>query len=345
MKKIDRRFRPLAARAVFESSKRIRIYGVEFEEEFLADLVASYLSDVGALRPPTLIDAYETYMREHPAASLKDFRRFTGHYFSRFATYAGDVDLYRLRRTHALSYRDALLEQGLSPNSVRRSIRAIKAIIGFSYGYYGIDRINPFSDIRIKGEGYVPMRFVQYSPDLLLRAKACLIANSTAYALVGLIQLNTGMRISEPALAKLDDLVLDHKIPHLWIRRNEVTNRKTASSVRAVPLLGVSLDAATELSARAQLAGSEWLVPQYGREGGNAACSLALNKLLKPLGMHSHMFRHAFMDRLRTAAPMDMHTADAILGHSKGSHYAHTGYGWIAKSLEYQQQLIAKVVI
>jgi integrase len=45
--------------------------------------------------------------------------------------------------------------------------------------------------------------------------------------LAALIQLNTGMRISEPVLTRLDDLVLDHDIPHLWVRKNCLTDRKT----------------------------------------------------------------------------------------------------------------------
>jgi len=45
--------------------------------------------------------------------------------------------------------------------------------------------------------------------------------------LAALIQLNTGMRISEPVLARLDDLVLDHEIPHLWVRKNSLNDRKT----------------------------------------------------------------------------------------------------------------------
>jgi hypothetical protein len=35
------------------------------------------------------------------------------------------------------------------------------------------------------------------------------------------------MRISEPVMARLDDLVLDHDIPHLWVRKNSLTDRKT----------------------------------------------------------------------------------------------------------------------
>jgi hypothetical protein len=59
------------------------------------------------------------------------------------------------------------------------------------------------------------------------------------------------MRISEPVLARLDDLVLDHDIPHLWVRKNSLTDRKTQASIRCVPLLGVSLKAAQELHCRA----------------------------------------------------------------------------------------------
>jgi hypothetical protein len=43
----------------------------------------------------------------------------------------------------------------------------------------------------------------------------------------------------------MDDLVLDHDIPHLWVRKNSLTDRKTQASIRCVPLLGVSLEALT----------------------------------------------------------------------------------------------------
>ena len=37
--------------------------------------------------------------------------------------------------------------------------------------------------------------------------------------LTALIQPNTGMRISKPVLERLDDLLLGHDIPHLWVRK------------------------------------------------------------------------------------------------------------------------------
>ena len=38
------------------------------------------------------------------------------------------------------------------------------------------------------------------------------------------------------------DCVFDHPIPHIWIRRNELSNLKNKSSILAVPLVGVSVN-------------------------------------------------------------------------------------------------------
>jgi integrase len=64
----------------------------------------------------------------------------------------------------------------------------------------------------------------------LRKVKAHLLSHPIPSRLAALIQLNTGMRISEPVLARLDDLVLDHDIPHLWVPKNSLTDRKTKPS-------------------------------------------------------------------------------------------------------------------
>ena len=55
------------------------------------------------------------------------------------------------------------------------------------------------------------------TPALIENVKARLLENRSNYALIGLIQLNTGMRLSEPVFARVEDCILDHPIPHLWI--------------------------------------------------------------------------------------------------------------------------------
>jgi len=58
------------------------------------------------------------------------------------------------------------------------------------------------------------------------KVKAHMLSLPIRSRLAVLIQLNTGMRISEPVLARLDDLVLDHDIAHLWVRKKSLTERK-----------------------------------------------------------------------------------------------------------------------
>ena len=106
------------------------------------------------------------------------------------------------------------------------------------------------------------------------------------------------MRISEPVLARLDDLVLDHDTPHLWVHKNSLTDRKTQASIRCVPLLGVSLKA-QELHRRAVRQKRDWLMPQYASEIGNTSFAVTLNKYMCHLNFRTHIFRHAFIGRLK----------------------------------------------
>ena len=179
---------------------------------------------------------------------------------------------------------------------------------------------------------------------LLLRVKETMTNHLSTAHLIGLIQLNTGMRISEPSLARLEDLVLDHDIPHLWVRKNILTDRKTKASIRAVPLVGISLAAAKRLQQRAQWKKSEWLAPQYANEIGNSSCSATLNKSLKHLNFRSHMFRHAFIDRLKTCNDIPLPLAESITGHGRNS-TDFAKYGTVGYSLEQKLKVIRKIEI
>ena len=141
-----------------------------------------------------------------------------------------------------------------------------------------IDRLSPFRALHIAGVDEVkrPMRII--TPELLQEVKRRLLTRKLPYRLVALVQLNTGMRVSEPIFARREDLILKHEIPHIWVRKNALTDRKTKCSIRAIPLVGVSLDAARALDKIAELEKSEWLVPRYAHENGNSSCSAVINK-------------------------------------------------------------------
>ncbi len=46
---------------------------------------------------------------------------------------------------------------------------------------------------------------------------------------------------------ELEDIVLDHEVPHVHVRKNKTRGLKTHHSERQIPLLGVSLIAAKEV--------------------------------------------------------------------------------------------------
>jgi integrase len=156
--------------------------------------------------------------------------------------------------------------------------------------------------------------------------------------------LNTGCRLSEPLFAKREDFIVDHEIPHLWIRPNELTDRKTISSVRAIPLVGESLRAAKVLDQQAKDMRSKWLVPQYAKFNGNGSCSAIMNKNLKELKWRSHMFRHAFIDRLKACGDIPVKLAESITGHSSGKS-EFDSYGTVGYTLEQKLKVIERVQI
>ena len=58
---------------------RISVRGVEFDEEFLAELVTAYLRDVGYEKLPTITETFEFFIADHPSPHLKQFRRSMFH--------------------------------------------------------------------------------------------------------------------------------------------------------------------------------------------------------------------------------------------------------------------------
>ena len=325
-------------------TRRINVSGIDVDEDLIKELLIKHLQDFNSKQRPKLSDAFEIYMTENTSAHRRKFKLNANQYFKRFVAQFGDMYLDELRHWHITEYRDHRLAEGLHPNSVRKHHNILNAMINMAFKHLDIDRLSPFRGLQIRGEGENTRPIPHITKELMHEVKAFLIAHPTPASMVGLIQLNTGFRISEPTLARLEDLVLDHDIPHLWIRKNELSDRKTRASIRAVPLLGISLEAAKELHSRAKRKNSPWLLPQYAKEFGGCSCSAILNKNLKPLNFRSHMFRHAFIDRLKACNDIPLPLAESITGHGRGqSDFA--VYGTVGYSLEQKLEVIRKVLI
>jgi integrase len=324
--------------------RRVNINGIEFDEAFIANLIAKHLQNASSTPKPTISTAFEIYMRESSSAHKRKFRENSNLYFRYFFELFGDIPLDELKHHHITQYRDYQFQRGLRPGSIRKHNNMLNAMLNMAFKHLDIDRLSPFRALRIKGEGEFVRPIPTITPSMLDSVKRRLLESDAAYRLIALIQLNTGMRISEPCLARLDDLVLDHDIPHLWVRKNSLTDRKTKSSIRAVPLVGASLEAAIKLHKQATAQKSEWLAPGYARDNGNTSCSAIINKTLRDLNFRSHMFRHAFIDRMKACNDIPTRVAESITGHSRGGS-EFDSYGTVGYTLEQKLAVIKRVAI
>ncbi len=325
-------------------TKRVSIAGVEFEESFIAGLVGDYFSRQFLGMRPKLSTALQIYIKEKDGYRRHKFLVDTTRCFMNFTEQFGDVYLDEIKHYHAVQYRDLRLGQGLSPSTIRKHIACFNAMLNVAFRYFSVDRLSPFRALQIPNEGKFRRPMPQTTVELTNIVKQRLIALRRPNAYIGLILLNTGCRISEPVFAKREDVVLDHEIPHLWIRPNELSERKNQSSIRAVPLLGESLRAARILFMHSKDMRSPWLVPQYARPNGNTSCSAILNKNLRDLGWRSHMFRHALIDRLKACGDIPVRLAESITGHSSGgSEFDH--YGTIGYTLQQKLNVLQRVVL
>ena len=330
---------------VFDKVERlINVNGMNFEEEFLAKVVSEHLARQKEGRMPTITDAFKIYMNESASAHRPTFVKHANYHFRSFKEFFGDLTLDELKHWHITEYRDYQLQRGLNPTSVRKHNNTLNAMLNVAFKHLDIDRLSPFRALKIRGEGDIKRPMPIITTQLINQVKECLLRNSTPHKLVALIQLNTGFRLSEPVFARLEDCVLEHDIPHLWIRRNALSDRKTKSSIRAVPLCGVSLDAAKELYKIARKRNSEWFVPHYARDNGNSSCSQIIKKTLKEFDFKSHMFRHAIIDRMKARNDIPTRLAESITGHSSGGSEFNT-YGTVGYTLEQKRDVILKVLV
>ena len=201
----------------------VRVKGVEFDEAFVAELISNYFNRKELHLEPKLSDAVAIYLHESDAGDGRKFQGDVLHVYRRFTSLFGNLCLCELRYMHASTFRDHLLSLGLKPVTVRKQTAILNAMLNVAFRYLDIDRLSPFRALKISGvDEKRPMRLITH--DLMIEVKKKLMTHFKPYKFVGLIQLNTGMRLSEPVYARVEDCVLDHPIPHIWVRRNELSN-------------------------------------------------------------------------------------------------------------------------
>ena len=291
--------------------------------DFQRQKINALRNGLGKRPEPTLSDAKSLYIEEriNDDARRADNIARLERTLEFLTEIRGDNPKIReIRRADARAVVKAMLEtRTKSPATIERQLRPVAAMFALAIREFEIEGYtNPFSSLSIKDDGRPKDKRKSLPDDLLLKMNANLGAlKKKDLGLIWIIVACTGCRLGEVSGARKDDVVLDHEIPHLVIRPNEMRGIKTRSSLRKVPLRGDALEAAKKALA---LGGkSDGLFVRYYKPRGNDFASAAILKHLRKLTIDSkittHSLRHRMTDLLRLAhVPKD--TEDAILGHA-----------------------------
>lgn len=284
--------------------------------------------------PPTVEDARRLYVAEKKLdEGQKVARQGIDRALSRVAQALGkplhEITLASLRREDARKVRDHLLSmdrkggngEKLSKGSVQRDINRIKAVVSFGIREFDLHEVkNPFDRLPLITEtGEAPGASAKAKreplPESVIRATRARLNGDLR--LIWRLLAGTGCRVSEIAGLRGEDVRLGDEFPHIKVAWHEGRRVKTASSIRAVPLIGDAFEAAKEALSAAQ--GATYLFPQYVHARGGDAVSGALMKHLRKETTDKrhvvHSLRHNLTDALRLAG-VSKTDEDAIIGHA-----------------------------
>lgn len=304
---------------------------------------------LGLIEEPefSLADAFDRfwdYIKDEWSLLSKDQRRVKRNVYLKairnFETALGQIPFHKVERAHAVKFRswsmNRIQENGLKPYTANREINSLRRMFNVNFDIDGLGKTNPFSGIRLKETSEVAR--VPFEADQireLLQTDALSGLHSDFHLLIGLL-VNTGMRPVEAIGLELDDVFLDHDVPHVHVRKNSVRGLKTDHSERLLPLLGVSLDAAQQLAA----------MGGWGKRlGKNMYATSVINRHLRESGLVTdkrqslYSLRHWFQDQLTKRDVVDRAQA-----HLMGHKFQRPKYGY-GKDLSELRDIIAPFAI
>ena len=286
----------------------------------------------------SLSDALALYHRLKGSGKTKLFFESSERSMRYLTDCLGHDDLAAIEISDAGRFRDYLFDRGMSSSSVKRVFSSVRAVINLAIREQGLSTNNVFSGTFIPDDEAKTQRLPIPTDVLVTIQNERRQLDDEPRWLIALIS-DTGMRLSEACGLLTSDICLDGAVPHINLTAHPWRRLKTGSSLRQIPLVGVSLWVAKQVVKQ----NHQFAFPKYCNEtkcNANSA-SAALNKWLKPRvpdGRVIHSFRHSLRDRLRAVeCPADI--IDAIggwttegVGHQYGKGYSlPVTHGWMKK--------------
>ncbi|MEL7447237.1 MAG: DUF6538 domain-containing protein [Pseudomonadota bacterium] len=237
--------------------------------------------------------------------------------FRNFIAVNGDVPVDEVTRDQVMAYVTDCRHRGQAESSTKRRLGAMGAVVNRYYQDFDITRRNPFSrvpliDATASIEDRVPLDEAQVAAlDEYLLASTHL--RPRTLALLWLVRSST-LGPSEAGGLMADDVVLDHEVPHVIVRPNEIRRLKVKSRRRVFPLVGKALEYAEFLPTKT-----------FSSNSTSAALNKHLRKgvELRPR-QSAYSLRHRMRDRLYAAGASN-DQARYLMGHAARS--AHDRYG------------------
>lgn len=233
-----------------------------------------------------------------------------------------DLPLTELKRTHLKKWiEDSGKNEGHSSGTIKRRLNAIKAVLRVASAEFEVSLGNALEVLKIPNLGNDAKE--RYRPSMEdIKAILELFKDDPLVTLVVLF----GGRISELAGLRMQDVHLEGDHPFLAIVPHARRSLKTKNSERDFPLIGLALEAVSQLVAKGEPNREALLTQYFGGRGGDNLGGLIKRRLAKAGYSHitSHCWRHSMKDLLLREALISTEIADALQGHGRlteGSKY------------------------
>lgn len=272
------------------------------------------MRNAGRFRPEKfpLSAAYARDKAEH--ANGRDERPYDLAVRS-FKEHRGDLELLAITRADVTGWVKACRAAGQTDSTIRRRSECLAAILKRYQRDNDLTGPNPFGSLGLStGSAFdrLPLHstHIKAIDDYMAGAR---LKSSTRHILVALKW--TGARPAEIAGLAPADVILQHAVPHIWIRPNVIRPLKTKASERRVPLIGDALTAMEE--AMKSPAGNGVFFSEFNPNSLSATLNQVIRRAGVPRGnrLSVYGYRHAMKEALRSAVVRD-DLQRRLLGHA-----------------------------
>ena len=258
---------------------------------------------------PKISDALDLYLRLKGVGKDKVFFRTANRNIKYVIKVLGNKSLKSYSSSDGGKFRDWLLDNDMSMNTVKRVFSSVRSIINISISELGLDCTNGFAKTYFPNDNSTEVRKPLPLDIIKLVQKLCVEKDDEMRWILALVS-DTGMRLGEGVGLLKSDINLDCEIPHIDLKPHPWRTLKTKSSQRCIPLIGASLWASKRILENNN--DSIYAFPRYTSVDNcnTNSASAALNKWLKEQLTDDyviHGFRHSMRDRLRAVeCPSDI---------------------------------------